>query len=92
MKIRKILLVLILSNGWVKAQQNVDTKPNFIIILADDLGYGDLGFTGSTQIKTPHIDALANSGVIFTEAYVSLSLCPIKGRFNYREKSSEFWI
>ena len=75
MKIRTVLIVLILLSGWVKAQQNDLTKPNFIIILADDLGYGDLGFTGSTQIKTPHIDALANSGVIFTEAYVSAPVC-----------------
>ena len=75
MKIRIILIVLIVFSVWVKAQQNEETKPNFIIILADDLGYGDLGFTGSTQIKTPHIDALANSGVIFTEAYVSAPVC-----------------
>jgi len=75
MKIRTVLIVLILLSEWVKAQQIEDTKPNFIIILADDLGYGDLGFTGSTQIKTPHIDALSNSGVIFTEAYVSAPVC-----------------
>ena len=75
MKIRTVLIVLILLSEWVKAQQIEDTKPNSIIILADDLGYGDLGFTGSTQIKTPHIDALANSGVIFTEAYVSAPVC-----------------
>ena len=75
MKIRSVLLVLFLLSGLVKAQKKVETKPNFIIILADDLGYGDLGFTGSTQIKTPHIDALANSGVIFTQAYVSAPVC-----------------
>lgn len=50
-------------------------KPNFIIILADDLGYGDVGFTGSTQIKTPHIDALAASGVVCTQGYVSAPVC-----------------
>ncbi|MEW6997805.1 sulfatase-like hydrolase/transferase [Colwelliaceae bacterium BS250] len=50
-------------------------KPNFIIILADDLGYGDVGFTGSTEIKTPHIDALAKSGVIFEQGYVSAPVC-----------------
>ena len=75
MKIRIVLIVLIVLSGSVKAQQNEEKKPNFIIILADDLGYGDLGFTGSKQIKTPHIDALANSGVIFTEAYVSAPVC-----------------
>ncbi|WNC69166.1 sulfatase-like hydrolase/transferase [Thalassotalea nanhaiensis] len=52
-----------------------DEKPNFIIILADDLGYGDVGYTGSTEIKTPHIDALAKSGVIFEQGYVSAPVC-----------------
>ncbi|MDT0551850.1 sulfatase-like hydrolase/transferase [Urechidicola vernalis] len=55
--------------------QSKSEKPNFIIILADDLGYGDLGYTGSKQIKTPHIDALAKDGVIFTEGYVSAPVC-----------------
>ncbi len=50
-------------------------KPNFVIIIADDLGYGDLGYTGSTEIKTPHIDALAKSGVIFEQGYVSAPVC-----------------
>ena len=80
MKIRIVLIVLIVLSGSVKAQQNEEKKPNFIIILADDLGYGDLGFTGSKQIKTPHIDALANSGVIFTEAYVSAPVCAHLGQ------------
>ena len=39
MKIRTVLIVLILLSEWVKAQKIEDTKPNFIIILADDLGY-----------------------------------------------------
>lgn len=50
-------------------------KPNFIIILADDLGYGDLGYTGSTQIKTPNIDKLAENGVFFTNGYVTSAVC-----------------
>lgn len=50
-------------------------KPNFILIVADDLGFADLGFTGSTQIKTPHIDQLAHTGVAFAEGYVSSPVC-----------------
>ena len=75
MKIRISLIFLIWSSGWVIAQKNEERKPNFIIILADDLGYGDVGFNGSIQIKTPHIDALAKSGVVFTEGYVSAPVC-----------------
>jgi len=63
-------------------------KPNFIIILADDLGYGDLGYTGSTQIRTPNIDKLAESGVVCTNGYVTSAVCSpsraglLTGRYN----------
>lgn len=50
-------------------------KPNLILIVADDLGYGDVGFHGSSQIKTPNIDALAKSGMRFTQGYVSSAVC-----------------
>ncbi|MCG8308336.1 MAG: sulfatase-like hydrolase/transferase [Cytophagales bacterium] len=50
-------------------------KPNYILIVADDLGFADLSINGSKQIKTPNIDALAHSGVRFTEGYVSSSVC-----------------
>ncbi|MEI8619154.1 sulfatase-like hydrolase/transferase [Pseudoalteromonas sp. B193] len=46
-----------------------------MVILADDLGYGDLGFTGSKEIKAPNIDALANNGVSFKSAYVTHPYC-----------------
>lgn len=49
--------------------------PNIIVILADDLGYGDLGVQGSTAIKTPCIDALASEGVRFTSFYASAPVC-----------------
>jgi len=49
--------------------------PNIIIILADDLGYADVGFNGSKDIKTPHIDDIAKNGVIFSEGYVSYPVC-----------------
>ena len=44
-------------------------RPNFIIIFADDLGYGDVGCNGSPNIRTPHIDAMAKEGTRLTNFY-----------------------
>jgi arylsulfatase A-like enzyme len=52
-----------------------ERKPNILIILADDLGYADLGFQGCKDIPTPNLDTLASSGVRFTNGYVSGSWC-----------------
>ena len=49
--------------------------PNIIFILADDLGYGDLGVTGHPYVQTPHIDRLANEGIRFENAYMSAAWC-----------------
>lgn len=50
-------------------------KPNVVIILADDLGYGDLGIYGHPVVKTPNIDKLAQEGVRFTQYYAPAPLC-----------------
>lgn len=50
-------------------------KPNVVIILADDLGYGDLGAYGHSIVKTPNIDKLAQEGVRFTQYYAPAPLC-----------------
>lgn len=50
-------------------------KPNVILILADDLGYGDLGCYGQKLIQTPNIDRLAEEGMRFTQAYAGTSVC-----------------
>lgn len=50
-------------------------KPNVIFILADDLGYGDLGCFGQKHIKTPNIDRLAKEGTRFTQAYAGATVC-----------------
>ena len=50
-------------------------KPNVIIILTDDQGYGDLGCMGAADLKTPRIDALANEGVRFTSMYAASPVC-----------------
>ena len=51
------------------------SRPNILVILADDLGYADLGFQGCQDIPTPHLDALAASGVRCTNGYVSGPYC-----------------
>lgn len=54
---------------------NDEIKPNIIFILADDLGYGDLGITGQTKIETPHLDRLAKEGMLFTNHYTGTTVC-----------------
>ncbi|MCF8715623.1 sulfatase-like hydrolase/transferase [Joostella atrarenae] len=82
MKKSLVLCVLLLTSALLNSQENVvqreggtNSKTNFILIVADDLGYGDLSFTGSKQIKTPNIDELAETGVFFSNAYVSAPVC-----------------
>lgn len=56
-------------------QSGSASRPNIIFILADDLGYGDLGCYGSEDIKTPNIDMMAKKGVLFTDFYVNAPVC-----------------
>src|ERR1700722_12328518 len=50
-------------------------RPNILVILADDLGYGEMGCQGWKDIPTPHIDSIARNGVRFTSGYVSCPVC-----------------
>jgi arylsulfatase A-like enzyme len=50
-------------------------RPNIVLLLADDLGYGELGCQGNLQIPTPHIDSIAGNGVRFTQGYVTAPYC-----------------
>jgi arylsulfatase A-like enzyme len=56
------------------ANQRQD-KPNFVLIVADDLGFADLSLNGSKQIPTPNIDQLAKEGMLFSQGYVSAPVC-----------------
>src|SRR5262249_35879099 len=51
------------------------TRPNIVFILADDLGYGDLGCYGQTRIRTPNIDGLSAAGKRFTQCYAGSTVC-----------------
>ena len=53
----------------------VEARPNIVVILADDLGYADLGCQGCKDIPTPHIDSIAKNGIRFTDGYANHPLC-----------------
>lgn len=59
----------------LQLQAKKNAQPNVIIILADDLGWGDVGFNGSTDIPTPNLDAMAGDGVVFSAGYCTHSYC-----------------
>ncbi len=73
MLIVKLLLSLLLFSTVAIAAES--ERPNIILIVADDLGYGDVGFHGGTQIPTPNLDRLAASGVRLAQGYVSAPVC-----------------
>lgn len=68
-----LLVCLMYFHGY--SQSKNTQQPNVIFILADDLGWRDVGYMGSVYYQTPHIDALANSGMIFKNAYSASPLC-----------------
>ena len=63
------------KNSQVEEIAQSNTRPNIIFIMADDLGYGNLGAYGQKVIKTPHIDQLANEGMKFTQCYSGAAVC-----------------
>jgi arylsulfatase B len=67
--------ILVLSMGGVLLEGRAAEKPNVIIILADDLGYADVGFQGLGDIPTPNLDRLASAGVRCTSGYVCWTAC-----------------
>ena len=83
-----------LVGSLVLAATAAPEKPNIIIIMADDLGYGDLSCYGATTFKTPHIDKLAGGGQLFTSGYCSASTCTptrysfLTGSYAFRTKGT----
>jgi arylsulfatase A len=69
-----VSLFMLLQPGTSAGQQTKAT-PNIIFILADDLGYGDLGCYGQQLIQTPNLDAMAKQGLRFTQFYAGTSVC-----------------
>ena len=71
----KRLLLVIWFAIAVSATPAADRPPNFVIIFADDLGYGDLGCYGHPSINTPHLDRMAREGMRFTAFYSAAPVC-----------------
>ena len=83
-----------LALAFAASTSAAERKPNIIVILADDLGYGDLSCYGATAFKTPHIDQLAAEGRRFTSGYCSASTCTptrysfLTGSYAFRRKGT----
>ena len=86
-----LILGLVLPFPGGPAMAEPARPPNIILILADDLGYGDVGAYGAELIKTPHIDRLAEEGVRLTDFYASSNVCSpsraglLTGRYAVRD-------
>lgn len=86
--------LLIFSAGMVlciSETVRAETRPNIIIVMPDDMGYGDLGATGNPVIRTPHLDRFAKESAELTNFYVSPVCSPTRaslmtGRYNYRTR------
>jgi arylsulfatase A-like enzyme len=72
---RALLAVLVLLGSLDSSPTSAAEKPNIIFILADDLGYGDLGCYGQKQILTPRLDQMAAEGMRFTQFYAGCTVC-----------------
>lgn len=70
-----LFATLLLGQAAGTAAKGVVSQPNFILIVADDLGHGELGCYGQRKIKTPHLDQLAAQGLRFTQHYAGNNVC-----------------
>ena len=92
-----LALVSLLMAAPVSADEDDARPPNVVIVLVDDLGWRDLGCTGSTYHETPHIDRLAREGMQFTQAYAACAVCSpsraalLTGRYPHRVGITD-WI
>ena len=78
LKIPILCILLVLATGASAQQMNTATAqqpPNIILIVADDLGYGDVGYQGQTKIETPNIDRMSRLGMRFTQFYAGTTVC-----------------
>src|SRR5688572_19461930 len=89
----RLLLCLLALAAFVFSPSTASAqgkRPNIVVIVADDLGYGDIGIHGGKQVATPNIDAIAKNGVRCTSGYVTGPYCSptraglLSGRYQQR--------
>ena len=74
-RMRRVVAAVLLAAAW-SAAAAAQTRPNVVLILADDLGYGDVGaFNPGGRIPTPHLDRLAREGLRLTDAHTPSAVC-----------------
>lgn len=61
--------------AFVPGGARAKERPNILLVLADDQGYGDAGYTGHTFVKTPHLNAMAGQGIVFNRFYAAAPVC-----------------
>lgn len=72
------VVCLVCLGSWAAAAE----RPHIVLVMADDHGYGDTGFTGHPFVQTPHLDAMADGGVVFNRFYASAPVCsPTRASF-----------
>ena len=75
-----LVLLLAVLPAWTAPASNGAEMPNILLVMADDLGWGDVGFNGNPIIKTPHLDRMAANGLRLTRFYTASPLCsPTRG-------------
>ncbi len=91
------MLILTIFGGTARTAPAQPTeapkRPNIVFIMADDLGYGDLGCYGQKTIRTPHIDRLAAQGLRFTECYAGSTVCaPSRSVLMTGQHTGHTWV
>ncbi|MDG2390148.1 MAG: arylsulfatase [Planctomycetaceae bacterium] len=90
----RLLCLSCLVSCLLAAMASAHDKPNIIVIMADDMGYGDVSCYGATELSTPNIDKLASEGMRFTSGYCSASTCTptryslLTGNYAFRTKGT----
>ena len=95
MKLWAVFFALYIFASAIFAESD---KKNVVLIIADDLGFGDLSCAGASAFKTPNIDSLASRGIVFQQGYATASTCTpsrysmFTGEYAWRQKKSKTGI